>query len=1097
MTESSQAVAATPDEERVESVASSETANGAAPAPKKSRTSTSAARKVGSLKDFLDLPMELVLRVLDELDLQTVFHLSRLNKRFWQLLRSDTDAMHLLWERARIRAGIPRLMAPGCDVYQYANLLFGCCRGCGKTTTKVDYVLRIRTCPKCWRTFITNRKDAPYDTETRDLTPSSNYDSSGTYRQTPHYLLPELEEVDSMIEEVEETRQEVLFLQKTCPEDLLPSDDGYDSEDSYLPDPNDPSWHLWEDIRRPAFVRSESRPYFWDVDNRQDFRDALEGLQRQRNQDAEDIFSWFRRQEEAKKAELEQLNLQRRQAIEARFIEAGWLPQHFKFGDWIEHPFMQGTKLPTESAINRVRYELESILAASREQVDAAACRRERARREALVRSKYFELEADAAKVAALGLDPLPNVVEFLQLEPVKAIYQVVSAEDIDQERQVSLEDHACAISAAVAAARAATRRALFVKMVELLADLQLRINRTFEPPEPAVQLLPLDDPQAVLKNAETYEDAVLSRASSLLPCRTCRRVGHTSHILSHRCEILRQPAPLNFDKYSVPVEPIASTLDIVRAADKDVTTTASEMDDLGAVFSCTCIRPAIVQDWLHMAIHRTQYHTSGGAYHGRANTDKELVCETRQEAMERLYSEASRSHPRLPSLLDADPAAGDAGQDLQDLVENALSARLARLRVDDPTSSLRERLVRLELKEAELPKRKARTVVRETSNVLTVQSGVLPKREWDTQQHRFQCDETPCIFTTAVDRTLKAYSLGTYELLDSFPLPSPCLSFAQHPLPQYRRFVACAMMDGSMAVLDLVTREVEAKVQDHTKYIVRVCWSPDGRHLATLGYDKLVRIYRIELSAPAPTSSSEPALFDDEAPDPLAVCPDVSLNLVHTIESRTNPEAAIWLPDSRWLVWSARDDHLLRYLRLPDDDAGEWQAEEVNLNENGDSFTSFSILSIGLHPTLPLLSLQTSTLSARILLYPFHSATRLLTLHTTASQSDYFNPRHAWLPSGAGVVVNSEDGLLRIVDLRGRVRVSQGAHGAAAPPEDGEEGLAEEVRSERARSRREADKGSSVIRDVEVLVDEDDKGSVTGWKVVSCGFDKTVKLLE
>lgn len=87
-----------------------------------------------------------------------------------------------------------------------------------------------------------------------------------------------------MIEEVEETRQEVLFLQKTCPEDLLPSDDGYDSEDSYLPDPNDPSWHLWEDIRRPAFVRSESRPYFWDVDNRQDFRDALEGLQRQRNQ---------------------------------------------------------------------------------------------------------------------------------------------------------------------------------------------------------------------------------------------------------------------------------------------------------------------------------------------------------------------------------------------------------------------------------------------------------------------------------------------------------------------------------------------------------------------------------------------------------------------------------------------------------------------------------------------------------------------------------------------------------------------------------------------------------------------------------------------
>ncbi|BGP24940.1 WD40 repeat containing protein [Rhodotorula toruloides] len=465
--------------------------------------------------------------------------------------------------------------------------------------------------------------------------------------------------------------------------------------------------------------------------------------------------------------------------------------------------------------------------------------------------------------------------------------------------------------------------------------------------------------------------------------------------------------------------------------------------------------------------------------------------------ALDSFINEVSHAHPRLPCLLDADPTAGDAGEDLQDLVENAVAARLARLRVDDPTSSLRDQLVGLELKEVELPKCKARTVVREMSNVLTVQRGVLPKREWDTQQHRFQCNETPCLFTTAVDRTLKAYALDIYALLDSFSLPSPCLSFAQHPVTEHRRFVTCAMMDGSTTVLDLVTREVKAKVQGHNKYIVRVCWSPDGRHLATLGYDKLVRVYRFELSAPASTSSSEPTLLDDEAPDHLAFCPDVRLNLVHTIESRTNPEAALWLPDSQWLVWSARDDHLLRYLRVPDDDADEWQTEEVNLNENGDSFTSFSVLSIGLHPTLPLLSLQTSTLSARILLYPFHTATRLLTLHTTASQSDYFNPRHAWLPSGAGVVVNSEDGLLRIIDLRGRVRVSQGAHGAAAPADDGEEGLTEEVRSERARLRREADKGSSVIRDVEVLVNKDDKGSVTGWKVVSCGFDKTVKVLE
>lgn len=55
------------------------------------------------------------------------------------------------------------------------------------------------------------------------------------------------------------------------------------------------------------------------------------------------------------------------------------------------------------------------------------------------------------------------------------------------------------------------------------------------------------------------------------------------------------------------------------------------------------------------------------------------------------------------------------------------------------------------------------------------------------------------------------------------------------------------------------------------------------------------------------------------------------------------------------------------------------------------------------------------------------------------------------------------------------------------------------ERKSERARLRREADKGSSVVRDVEVLLPpEDDKGVVgtKGWRIVSCGFDKTVKVL-
>ncbi|GAA6028276.1 hypothetical protein JCM8097_006952 [Rhodosporidiobolus ruineniae] len=467
-------------------------------------------------------------------------------------------------------------------------------------------------------------------------------------------------------------------------------------------------------------------------------------------------------------------------------------------------------------------------------------------------------------------------------------------------------------------------------------------------------------------------------------------------------------------------------------------------------------------------------------------------------KTLDALLNESISTNPRLPVLIEHSGAADDSGVGLEDVVEYLLAARLARAKLDDPAAPLRDDLNQLHLVDNALPK-KVRTAVSEASNVLTVKKGVLPKRSWDSAELRFRSEHIPCILSTAVDRTLKLHSLDSFDLLDSFPLPSPALSFVQHPVPGQERFVACATMEGSLSVIDLVTREVKAKVKDHSKYIVRVVWSPDGRYLATLGYDKLIHIYRFSLSASTSTSSDAPALLDDELPDPLAATPSVSLTLAHTVHTRTNPEAAVFLPDSRTLVWTAREDHLLHYQTVPaegnETGEGGWAAESYNLNENGDAHISFSILHITLHPTLPLLSLQTNTTNARLLLYPFHSPTRLLTLHTTASYSDYANPRHAWLPSGAGAVVNSEDGILRVVDLRGKVRLAKGAHGPAAPLElaPGEE-ADEELRSERARARREADKGSSVIRDVEVVATGPAQDGVA---LLSCGFDKTIKVVE
>lgn len=70
-------------------------------------------------------------------------------------------------------------------------------------------------------------------------------------------------------------------------------------------------------------------------------------------------------------------------------------------------------------------------------------------------------------------------------------------------------------------------------------------------------------------------------------------------------------------------------------------------------------------------------------------------------------------------------------------------------------------------------------------------------------------------------------------------------------------------------------------------------------------------------------------------------------------------------------------------------------------------------------------------------------------------------------------------------------MRARIGAHGVAAPFEEDEEGATAEVRTERARLRREQDRGSSVVKDV-VCVERNGKVAF-----VSCGFDKTVKVIE
>ncbi|SPO30260.1 uncharacterized protein UTRI_05724 [Ustilago trichophora] len=172
-----------------------------------------------------------------------------------------------------------------------------------------------------------------------------------------------------------------------------------------------------------------------------------------------------------------------------------------------------------------------------------------------------------------------------------------------------------------------------------------------------------------------------------------------------------------------------------------------------------------------------------------------------------------------------------------------------------------------------------------------------------------------------------------------------------------------------------------------------------------------------------------------------------------------------------------------------------DWSLHSFNTNPNPlDLHVSYSLLSLSLHPSSLYICVQTgdhtspalaSTSSStapgslsRLLLLPPLSSTRAATIWTGVPTSSYAVPRHAWLPCGRGCWLNAEDGVLRLVDLKGRTRAQVLAHGVSG---DGDEAQAQAAAASWSRG------GNTIVKDVVVLGEN---------KVASCGFDRTVRIV-
>ncbi|CAO1616430.1 unnamed protein product [Parajaminaea phylloscopi] len=384
------------------------------------------------------------------------------------------------------------------------------------------------------------------------------------------------------------------------------------------------------------------------------------------------------------------------------------------------------------------------------------------------------------------------------------------------------------------------------------------------------------------------------------------------------------------------------------------------------------------------------------------------------------------------------------------------------------------------------------------TSNVLVVRSIKLPERRFNTRpadggEPRFEETVREALLSAGADKRVLIFDPADGEVLDSLePVgrsherghTSAVLDVAQNPAEA--RELVTAGMDGKVIVWDLIARCPHIVLCDHQRFAVRCAWSPDGLFLATAGYDKKICVYK--------RSSADNVANQDD--DDGAIRPLLSsFELAVTLPTRGNPETICWVEGDTagtpWLVWSMRDDCFLHYLDVTESILRNTPVEsKYNTNVvESDEHISYSILSITTHPSLPLLCLVTGSHASpdacsMVLLMSMFSPTRLATIHTTIAASPTYTPRQAWTTEGtaAGVWVSSEEGRLKLYDLQGRERSNIGVHGAASQHEL--TGMSSEEKAKRWRM----GTMNGLIKDVIALPD---------GRVVSCGFDRTVRLVS
>lgn len=253
---------------------------------------------------------------------------------------------------------------------------------------------------------------------------------------------------------------------------------------------------------------------------------------------------------------------------------------------------------------------------------------------------------------------------------------------------------------------------------------------------------------------------------------------------------------------------------------------------------------------------------------------------------------------------------------------------------------------------------------------------------------------DSEIIVAGGANKTLYGYSMENFTTIFTFTFSAPIIAVTSHG-----SVIACSMMDGSHAVLDVNDPNPDnvIHIKDHTKYVVCIQFSPDGQFLATASHDKSVNLYR----------RSEGVLKFEKIqtlrfmanPEHLIFAPIISLDSSNGISECKSPmESAPWN-----VIIALRETHYLIYLNT-----NTFQEEHITMNEKlWDTHASFTALHLCLSPNEKMILIATDK--------HFHivcklgSNERLRTFCGGHTCGDYGRPRVAWDITSRYIYTNSD----------------------------------------------------------------------------------------